>query len=123
MNQTIQIEQTVKDFIGAGDRNNIQLLDKILHKDYQNVQDGFFDKSGLYRFSKDEYKRLVGEKTFGGVHRTIKIHSIEEYGNHLAVVNTTLESEALLFNSVIVVVKEGTDWQVLNNFPKIVKKG
>jgi hypothetical protein len=123
MNQTIQIEQAVKDFIKAGDTNDIQLLDRVLHKDYQNVQDGFFDKPGLYQFSKEEYKRLVGEKTFGGVPRTIKIHTIEEYGSHLAVVNVTLESEALLFNSVIVVVRERSDWQILNNFPKIVGKG
>ncbi len=39
MNQTNQIEQAVKDFIKAGDTNDIQLLDRVLHKDYQNVQD------------------------------------------------------------------------------------
>ncbi|WP_108425656.1 nuclear transport factor 2 family protein [Flagellimonas amoyensis] len=123
MNQTIQIEQAVKDFIGAGDTNDIQLLDRVLHKDYQNVQDGFFDNQGLYQFSKEEYKRLVEEKTFGGLPRTMEINTIEEYGSHLAVVNVTLESEALLFNSVIVVVKKSSDWQILNNFPKIVGKG
>lgn len=122
MNQINQIKEAVAAFAKAGDTNDVQLLEQVLHPNYQNVQDGFFAEPGLYQISKADYKKLVGDKTFGGVPRSIDFQSIDEYGNHMAVVNATLESKELLFHSVIVVVKEKDDWQVLYNLPKIAVK-
>src|SRR5690606_31960385 len=90
-----EIEKCVLDFIRAGDHNDVPALDRVLHKLYQNVQDGFFERQGLFRFSKADYKKLVGEKTFGGVPRSIDIRSIEEFGQHMALVRVRLESNKL----------------------------
>ncbi len=119
MTTTAEIEKCVTDFIQAGDQNDVSALDRVLHEGYQNVQDGFFERRGLYQFSKDDYKKLVGEKTFGGIPRTIEIRSIEEFGQHMALVRVRLESSELIFDSLIVTVREQGDWQVLYNFPRI----
>jgi len=117
-----EIEKCVLDFIRAGDHNDVPALDRVLHKLYQNVQDGFFERQGLFRFSKADYKKLVGEKTFGGVPRSIDIRSIEEFGQHMALVRVRLESNKLIFDSLIVTVREEGNWQVLYNFPRVEVK-
>ena len=118
-----QIENCVTDFVKAGDQNDRVALSRILHPQYQNVQDGFFAEQGLFQISKARYIDLVGGGTFGGSPRSIEIHAIEEFGDHMAVVETTLESESLIFSSKIVTVRDQGDWQVLFNFPKIRVKG
>lgn len=122
MTTRLDIEKCVTDFIQAGDKNDVPALDRILHELYQNVQDGFFKRQGLFRFSKADYKKLVGDKIFGGLPRSVEIGSIEEFGQHMALVRVRLESRKLAFDSWIVTVREGGDWQVLYNFPRIVAK-
>lgn len=120
MTATPEIVKCVTEFIRAGDHNDVPALDRILHELYQNVQDGFFERQGLFQFSKADYKKLVKEKTFGGVPRSIDIRSIEEFGQHMALVQVRLESSRLIFHSQIVTVREEGDWQILYNFPRIV---
>lgn len=122
MNQSIQIEQCVTAFIKAGDLNDVSALEEVLHPNFQNVQDGFFSEKGLFQISKEDYKRLVGEKTFGGTPRSIVIRSIEPHGPHMARVRVRLESGTLIFDSLLVTVREQGDWQVLYNFPKVEPK-
>jgi hypothetical protein len=37
-----QIQKAIQDFIKAGDNNDGPLLEEVLHPQFQNVQDGFF---------------------------------------------------------------------------------
>jgi Putative lumazine-binding len=116
-----QIQKAIQDFIKAGDNNDVTLLEEVLHPQFQNVQDGFFQEAGIFIFSKDEYKKLVGSKRFGGAARTIDFKSINIAGN-IAQANLRLESEFLTFDSTIVLCKPADRWMIIHNIPSIKKK-
>ena len=116
-----QVKVAVTDFVRGGDTNDVLLLDKVLHPDFQNVQDGFFDEKGIFIFSKEKYKKLVETKRFGGLHRSIEFNAIEILGD-LAYVRVRLESEFLTFNSMLLLGNEGGHWKVIHNIPTIARK-
>ncbi len=116
-----KIKEAVKNFLKGGDNRDAELLEKTLHKNFQNIQDGFFDKKGIYVFSKSEYIDLVINKTFGGSKRSVEFISVEELGN-ISIVKVALESEFLKFSSSIVCVFENETWKVISNIPKIDTK-
>ncbi|MDN3693685.1 nuclear transport factor 2 family protein [Chryseobacterium tructae] len=116
-----QIKQAIEKFIKGGDNSDTALLEEILHKDYQNIQDGFFDKPGIIVIPKQEYIGLVRDKIFGGKPREITYHSLEQK-NNIAYVQVSLESSALLFSSLITCVRENGKWQVITNIPSIETK-
>ena len=121
MDKISQIKSVITDFIKGGDDRNIQLLTKVMHPGFQNTQDGFFKEKGIFTFSKPEYIHLIESKQFGGSPRSIEFVSLDDLGN-MAVAKVLLESEFLKFTSYIVAVSDGTDWQVINNIPKIEMK-
>lgn len=111
-----QIKQTIEAFVKGGDTNDKELLDKVVHPAYQNIQDGFFKEKGVYVISKTEYLDLVDKKTFGGSPRTIHYESLEQMGN-IAIAKVVLESKYLKFFSTIVSVFESDRWLVISNIP------
>lgn len=113
-----QIQQTIEKFIKSGDNSDPVLLDEILHENYQNIQDGFFDKSGIFIIPKQEYINLVKDKIFGGKPRKITYHSLQQK-NNIAYAQVSLESAALRFSSLITCVQENGKWQVITNVPSI----
>lgn len=113
-----EIKQTIEQFIKGGDRSDTVLLEEILHENYQNIQDGFFDKPGIFVIPKQEYIGLVQDKTFGGNPRKIIYHSLEQK-NNIAYAQVSLESSALRFLSLISCVRENGKWQVITNIPSI----
>lgn len=121
MNKLSEIKQVIIDFIIAGDTNNTELLAGVLHPDYQNIQDGFFEKTGIHVFSKDDYIELVRSKRFGGSPRSIAFEFIEELEN-IAIAKLKLESNYLCFVSYITAVCENNTWLIINNTPKIQLK-
>lgn len=116
-----QIKKAIESFVKGGDSNDVDLLDKILHPKFQNIQDGYFAEKGIYTFSKTEYIELVTNKTFGGAPRTIYFETIEELGN-IAIAKVRLESQYLKFFSLIICVYENKQWLIINNTPKIEVK-
>ncbi|REC59827.1 hypothetical protein DRF65_24175 [Chryseobacterium pennae] len=113
-----QIKQTIEQFIKGGDNSDTTLLEEILHENYQNIQDGFFDKPGIFIIPKQEYIGLVSDKIFGGKPRQITYHSLEQK-NNIAYAQVSLESPTLLFSSLIACVQENGKWQVITNIPSI----
>lgn len=116
-----QIKQTIASFVKGGDTNDKDLLDRVVHPQYQNIQDGFFKDQGIYVFSKGEYLDLVDRKTFGGSPRTIQYESLEQTGN-IAIAKVILESAYLKFYSTIVTVFEKDRWMVISNIPVVETK-
>ncbi len=116
-----QVEKAVRHFIHAGDSNDIDLLEEVLHPQFQNIQDGFFEERGVFIFLKQDYKSLVKTKRFGGAARTIEFGSIEISGD-IAEVKVKLESKVLVFYSTIVLCKVIDRWKVIHNIPKIMQK-
>jgi len=116
-----QIKTAIEAFVIGGDKNDVTLLENILHTNFQNIQDGYFAEKGIYVFSKSEYIELVGNKTFGGSPRTIHIVSIEKMDN-IAIAKVELESQYLKFSSTIICVGIDNKWQVISNIPKVETK-
>ncbi|PRD57146.1 nuclear transport factor 2 family protein [Sphingobacterium gobiense] len=116
-----QIKKAIEAFVQAGDNRDIAVLENILHSDFQNIQDGFFDEKGIFVFSKSDYIELIRTKKFGGSPRSITYHSIEQTGN-IATVQVKLESPYLIFQSLIVCVQDHGDWKIINNLPTIEVK-
>ena len=116
-----QIKKAIETFVKGGDNNDTELLEKILHPNFQNIQDGFFDEEGIYVFSKEQYIDLVKTKKFGGNLRSIEYQFIEQMGN-IAVAKASLESQSLKFSSLIMLAYTNGDWQVINNTPTIEAK-
>ncbi|MDC8103488.1 nuclear transport factor 2 family protein [Chryseobacterium sp. PTM-20240506] len=116
-----QIKQTIEKFIKAGDTSDTNLMDEVLHKDYQNIQDGFFEQKGIFIISKEQYIEYISNKTFGGKPRTLAFDSIEQKGN-IAIAKLSLESDVLRFSSTITCIQEDEKWQVITNIPVIEKK-
>lgn len=116
-----QIKLAIEKFIKGGDNSDTALLEDILHKDYQNIQDGFFDKPGIFVIPKQEYIGLVRDKIFGGKPRKITYHFVEQK-NNIAYAQVSLESHVLLFSSLITCVRENGKWQVITNIPSIENK-
>lgn len=115
------IKQAIEQFIKGGDNSDTALLEEILHENYQNIQDGFFDKPGIFIIPKQEYIGLVRDKIFGGKPRQITYHSVEQK-NNIAYAQVSLESSALRFSSLITCVNENGRWQVITNIPSIETK-
>lgn len=113
-----KIKSAIENFISGGDNNDVLLLEKIVHPNFQNIQDGFFDQKGIFVFNKENYIDLVRTKKFGGSLRNIDFVSIEQMGN-IAIAKVILESQYLKFFSMIICVCENEQWQIINNTPKI----
>jgi len=116
-----QVQKAIQDFIKAGDNNDITALEVVLHPQFQNIQDGFFHEKGIYIFSKEDYKKLVETKQFGGSARTIDFVTINIAGN-IAQATLRLESEFLNFDSTVVLCKPADRWMVIHNIPSIKRK-
>ena len=116
-----QIQQAIESFIKAGDNSDTLLMEEILHKDYQNIQDGFFNQQGIFIISKEQYIEHIRNKTFGGKPRKISFDSIEQKGN-IAIAQLSLESETLRFKSSITCVQENENWKIITNIPVVEKK-
>ncbi|WP_290792135.1 nuclear transport factor 2 family protein [Flavihumibacter sp. UBA7668] len=116
-----QVKTAVEAFVKAGDNRNTAVLEDILHSDFQNIQDGFFDKTGIFVFSKKDYIDLIRTEKFGGSPRSIEYHSVKQAGN-LAIVQVTLESLYLIFHSLIVCVLINGHWKIITNTPAIEVK-
>ncbi|UEQ76916.1 nuclear transport factor 2 family protein [Chryseobacterium arthrosphaerae] len=116
-----KIKQAIETFIKGGDNSDAELLEHILHPNYQNIQDGFFDQTGIFVISKEEYISLVRDKIFGGKPREIIYQSIEKK-NNIAYAQVSLESSVLRFSSLITCVQNHGRWQIITNIPSIENK-
>ena len=116
-----QAEKTIEAFVKAGDNRDVAALESILHPGFQNIQDGFFEEKGIFVFSKSDYIELIRTKRFGGSPRSLVINSIKQSDN-MAIVQATLESQFLIFHSLIICIRDNGHWKVVNNTPRIVAK-
>lgn len=113
-----QIKTAVEAFVKAGDNRDTSVLENILHTDFQNIQDGFFEEKGIFVFSKSDYIELIRTEKFGGSPRSIDYNAIEQIGS-IAIVRVKLESRYLIFHSLIVCVHENGHWKIINNTPTV----
>lgn len=116
-----QIKTAIEAFVKAGDNHDTAVLGNVLHSGFQNIQDGFFDEGGIFVFSKEDYIELIRTGKFGGNPRSIDYHSIEQSGN-IAIAQVRLESQYLIFHSLILCVCDKGHWKIISNTPRINAK-
>ena len=86
-----EVKSTLAAYLNAGDKNNVQELDKYMHDNFRvTLYDG---KEDLVKVvDKSTYRMLVENKTFGGYPRKIKYHHVQFIGENMASINVTLTS-------------------------------
>ncbi|WP_430968614.1 nuclear transport factor 2 family protein [Spongiimicrobium sp. 2-473A-2-J] len=116
-----EIIKVVADFIRGGDQSDLGKLDRVLHRDFRNVQYGFFEKKGVVILDKKKYIALVADKVFGGISRNMEIVSLDVHDT-VSVVQLRLESTKMIFNSFVSLIKEHDKWKVIGQLPDIYYK-
>lgn len=72
MEETEKIKQAITDFVKGGDNSDIQLLDKVLHKDFRVTNKGFMGAAVITIIDKKEYITKIKSGVFGGLPKTMK---------------------------------------------------
>ncbi len=122
MTKTEKIKQAIRDFIKGGDNSDVNLLDKVLHKDFRVTNNGFMGTSGVTIIDKQKYLSNIREGIFGGLPRTMTIESIDD-SETIAIVKLRLESSENYFVSYnSLVLDTDNEWKIINNLAVVEAK-
>ena len=122
MSEKDKIKQSIIDFVKGGDNSNIELLDKVLHKDFRVTNNGFMGTSGVTVIDKEEYLDKIKNGIFGGLPRKMVIEEIDQSGI-IASVKLRIESSEnnfLSYNSLVLDVDN--EWKIINNLAIVKAK-
>lgn len=122
MDNATKIKQTIIDFVKAGDKSDVQLLDKILHDNFRVTNNGFMGTSGVTVINKKEYLEKIELGIFGGLPRKMKIESIDQSGI-IASVKLRIESSEnnfISYNSLVL--DTDGNWKIINNLAVVKAK-
>src|SRR5690554_4799379 len=122
MNDTEKIKQVIIDFVKGGDNSDVQLLDKVLHKDFRITNNGFMGTSGVAIIDKKEYLNNIKSGVFGGLPRKMEIEQLDQSGK-IASVKLRIESaenDFLSYNSLVL--DTDNQWKIINNLAVVKAK-
>lgn len=122
MNENDRIKQAIIDFVKGGDHSDIELLDKVLHKDFRVTNNGFMGTSGVTIINKNEYLNKIKSGIFGGLPRKMKIEELDQSGI-IASVKLRIESSENYFISYnSLVLDTDNQWKIINNLAVVTVK-
>ena len=122
MKETEKIKQAIIDFVKGGDNSDIELLDKVLHKNFRVTNNGFMGTSGITIIDKNEYLSKIKSGIFGGLPRKMKIEEIYHCGI-IASVKLRIESsenDFISYNSLVL--DSDNEWKIINNLAVVKAK-
>ena len=122
MDETDKIKQVIIDFVKGGDDSDIEILDKVLHKDFRVTNNGFMGNSGITIIDKDEYLSKIKSGVFGGLPRKMKIEEIDQSGI-IASVKLRIESSVndfISYNSLVL--DTDNECKIINNLAVVKSK-
>lgn len=122
MNDTEKIIQAITDFVKGGDFSDVQLLDKVLHKEFRVTNNGFMGTSGVTIIDKKEYLNNIKKGIFGGIPRKMNIEQVDQYGK-IASVKLRIESpenDFLSYNALVL--DTDNQWKIINNLAVVNTK-
>ena len=117
-----KIEQTITDFVKGGDNSNVDMLNKVLHKDFRITNNGFMGTLGVTIIDKQQYLLNIKEGVFGGLPRVMKIETIDS-NETIAMVKLCLESSEnhfISYNSMVL--DTDNEWKIINNLAVVESK-
>ena len=120
-NDSEEISAAVKEFVKSADKQDVNSMDKIMHKEFRTVANRLFGAPEVSVINKSTYLAMMKEGKLGGDSRKVKIEEIEVIGNN-AVVKATFTGKKLIFQTFVQLVK-GSDgsWKVISDMPAIQK--
>lgn len=120
--QIEKIRQAITGFVQGDDTSNVELLDKVLHKEFRVSNNGFMGKPGVAIIDKVHYLSNIKSGIFGGLPRKMEIERIDQEGA-IAMVKIRLESAEnhfVSYNSMVLDV-DG-EWKLIHNLAVVVAK-
>ena len=122
MTTTEKIEQAITYFVRGGDNSDTAMLDKILHKDFRVISNGFMKTTGVTLIDKQKYLSNIQNGIFGGLPRKLIIESIDD-SETIAMVKLRLESSENYFVSYnSLVLDTDNEWKLINNLAVVEAK-
>ncbi len=122
MKENQRIKQAIIDFVKGGDNSDVELLDKVLHKDFRVTNNGFMGTSGITIITKNEYLNKIKSGAFGGLPRQMEILEIDQSGK-IASVKLRIESaenDFISYNSLVL--DADKEWKLINNLAVVKSK-
>ena len=122
MKENDRIKKAIIDFVEGGDNSDIELLDKVLHKDFRVTNNGFMGSSGITVIDKKEYLNKIKNGIFGGLPRKMQIMEVDQSGI-IASVKLWIESsenEFISYNSLVL--DTDNEWRIINNLAVVKAK-
>ena len=122
MNESDKIKKTIIDFVKGGDNSDIELLDKVLHKEFRVTNNGFMGTSGITIIDKKQYLDKIKDGIFGGIPRKMKIEELDQCGI-IASVKLRIESSEnhfISYNSLVL--DTDNEWRIINNLAVVNAK-
>lgn len=122
MKENNRIKQAIIDFVEGGDNSDVELLDKVLRKDFRVTNNGFMGTSGITIIDKKEYLNKIKSGVFGGLPRKMKIEEIDHSGI-IASVKLRIESsenDFISYNSLVL--DPDNEWKIINNLAVVTQK-
>lgn len=122
MTTTEKIQQAITDFVRGGDNGDTVLLDKVLHKDFRVMSNGFMGTSGVTLINKEKYLSNIREGIFGGLQRKMTIEHMD-HSETIAMVKLRLESSENYFVSYnSLVFDTDNEWKLIDNLAVVEAK-
>ncbi|MGA9638797.1 nuclear transport factor 2 family protein [Flavobacterium sp.] len=122
MSTKTKIEQAIIHFVKGGDTSDVDMLDRVLHKDFRVTNNGFMGTSGITIIDKQQYLQNIKEGVFGGLPRKMTIESIDD-NETIAMVKLRLESSENYFVSYnSLVLDTDKQWKIINNLAVVESK-
>lgn len=122
MKENHRIRQAIIDFVKGGDNSDVELLDKVLHKDFRVTNNGFMGTSGITIITKNEYLNKIKSGAFGGLPRQMEVLEIDQSGK-IASVKLRIEStenDFISYNSLVL--DADKEWKLINNLAVVKSK-
>ena len=117
-----RIKKAIVDFVKGGDNSDVELLNKVLHKDFRVTNNGFMGTTGVTIIDKKEYLSNIETGVFGGLPREMEILELD-HSDKIASVKLKIESsknDFISYNSLVLDVDN--EWKLINNLAVVNAK-
>ena len=117
------IEDAIKRFMRGGDESDTTLLDAVLHGQFRViVNQGVLGAKTLRVLDKPAYLKMIDDKKYGGVPRSVRIASISSAGS-VAAAEVHTSSVRSDITSFLHFIKDGDgNWRLIGDTPFPVPK-
>lgn len=113
------IRQVLSLYKDSGDKQDPQLADKALHREFALY---YIGPKGLTKSTLDEYKQALQAKKIGGDTRSMTLEHLEAKDN-VAGAAITLRGRQATFTQFVNLVKENGAWKIINVVLKFEPRG